>query len=331
MEHFHDHQPTHNWTSDQMAAHLRMDHGLDYRDGLLKGYLHLEHLKAHQGAALSTQPEEAPVPTEHTHHDDITTTHASWSYQQLARHLRDDHQEKVGYGAVKHDDLKAMHLGLHPEPDEKTQVKAVSTETDPHAEGKRIEAIDRIICTMAGIAFDSVWVLDESLSLRGVMRSTYGTQATRIWGALERGGLGFHEAIHQAVSQERALVEDMEEINNRLRGREAQLEAEVRGLQETLEETRDERQQALEAVMAAQGKAAELRSTLDAGRKALRTFIRALKLNPEYTEVPVHGIAQSLEDAVLGERVSTEQESPLKEASIRDLLTELLARIPEED
>lgn len=132
---------------------------------------------------------------------------------------------------------------------EKTQVSDVSTDTDPHAEGKRIMAIDRIICTMAGISFDTVWALDESISLRGVMRATYGTQATRVHTALGLGGQGFHEVIDQAVAQERALVEDMEETNNRLRGREAALEAEVRGLQDTLEEVRDERDRAQQALL----------------------------------------------------------------------------------
>lgn len=251
---------------------------------------------------------------------------------------------------------------------EKSQVKAVSTDPSPAKDqdaGRRQIEVDRIICTMAGISFDTVWVLDESLSLRGAMRSAYGQQAQRVWAALERGGLGFHEAIDQAVSQERALVMDMEETNNGLRrelARAIEERDEARGevttarrLQLAAENDRDRTTESLareheraERLMAERdrlsGQLAESRRALAEGRSALRTFIRNFRQEDWSWSLAVHGttwalarpekIAQSLEEAVLGERVSTSvpvgidcTEAHLGLATTGELLEEITARI----
>lgn len=87
-------------------------------------------------------------------------------------------------------------------------------------DGERQILIDRLICAMAGISFDSVWVRDESLSLRGAMRATYGQQAGRLMAWLERGGamaLPAYASLGEDLEKERALVVDMENTNNQLR------------------------------------------------------------------------------------------------------------------
>lgn len=61
-------------------------------------------------------------------------------------------------------------------------------EEDVKAQGQHQIMVDRVICAMTGVHFDT-WVLDENLNLRGALRGTHGKLAEGVLYNLERGGL----------------------------------------------------------------------------------------------------------------------------------------------
>lgn len=161
-------------------------------------------------------------------------------------------------------------------------------------EGERRILEDRIICAMTGLDFDGTWARDDSLSLRGALRTTYAATADRLVTWLEHGGalhLAPVASLETDLEQEKATVEqltqhlanyeekqrDLEETNNTLReqlavtgrqltevtGERDLLRTDKARLKTDLEDMADERNHALEAVMGAQSKAADLRSQLE--------------------------------------------------------------------
>jgi hypothetical protein len=142
--------------------------------------------------------------------------------------------------------------------------------------------VDRIIAAMAGLDFDNGWASDGGIGLTGrqLLRDMYGEAAKRLLGWLERGGamvLPQYASLGEDLDRERALVEDLEQVNNTLRqqlattGRQLEevtaerdlLRTDKARLKTELEDVSDERNHALEAVMGAQSKAAGLREELE--------------------------------------------------------------------
>lgn len=230
-------------------------------------------------------------------------------------------------------------------------------------EGERQILEDRLICVMAGIDFDLEWAADSGIgsSGRGVFRRQYGNAAKELLTWLEHGG-ALHlppvASLATDLEREQGLVEDLEAANNTLReqlattGRQLEeatgerdlLRQDKARLKDDLEAVSEERNNALEAVMGAQSKAADLRQQLEeaqgdarhlnqltsrvqgervqADRRAYETqkqLDRVRQLLTARTEALANG------QAALGELISTLEREGWESSSVLQSLKAILA------
>lgn len=297
-----------------VAYHLYGSHDLP-QDAIDTREVYSQHAGLHQ----PTNVKEQPVPTIHEHDAEIPRS------PELYRHLSEKHGISLGSGDELRDDPVDIHRKAHGEP--------------ITLDGERQILIDRIICVMTGIAFDSVWVRDESLSLRGVMRSTHGTQAGRLLAWVDRGGVLEIPKIRELardLEREQSLVHDLEETNNGLRQQLESAQSQLRGAEDTLEEVRGELDQRVrerddarrhaEAIFEEMG---ELRQQQDEGRAQLRALVSELERDGWNASSVFQRLLSILGESVstTGEPIKVQDQPSLGLATTRQLLEEITTRI----
>jgi len=330
----------HRWDATRMARHLKDVHGFVAPMSWDVGRMHLHHLEDHQGPGPVQQAEEAFMSTEHEH-DDLTTVHAAWSHTMLAQHLRDEHGGDVpAVNANDHDGLKTWHLRAHG--------ALVSTEPEqpkPEPESPRV-TVDRVICALAGIDFDSEWVPDNGLGsrARGHFRDVYGRQANQLLVWLDRGGVARLPATaHLVASEDRAyarvreieaeleqartqvaefqlmredrdqLLKRAGELSRQLEEQAAALRGEFERAEEALRQQRDEARQEVTAACRLQLEAQEELAELKLRAEGLETEL-------ENERGIVHDL-EAVNNGVRRQRDELAQQHARQQATIQFLMT----------
>jgi hypothetical protein len=128
----------------------------------------------------------------HVHGDDVS----SWPAGRMSEHLRTEHRFRAPmfWSAGR---LHTEHLKSHMAAEETAvptspnqSIPTVQSLADPRVnqEDPQVRK-DRIICALAGIDFESIFVRDKSPSLRGALRTAYDSPARHLLYALEQGTL----------------------------------------------------------------------------------------------------------------------------------------------
>src|SRR3954467_5049023 len=158
---------------------------------------------------IFTTAEEAPM-AQTTPHEHTAAEHRGGP--ELAQHLGKIH----GYHSSNDlEDFGVTHRRLHAE--QRTTLREQDPEWDARQqesvrqdEDRRV-TVDRIICTLAGLDFDSDWAADSGIgpNARGAVRKVYVEQAEKLLTWLERGGamaLPGYASIGTDLEREQALV-----------------------------------------------------------------------------------------------------------------------------
>jgi hypothetical protein len=128
----------------------------------------------------------------HVHGDDVS----SWSAGQMLEHLRTEHRFRApmfwNAGRLHTEHLKfhmtARETAVPANPNQSIPTVQSLAEPRVNQENPQVRK-DRIICALAGIDFESIFVRDASSNLRGALRTAYDSPARHLLYALDRGEL----------------------------------------------------------------------------------------------------------------------------------------------
>lgn len=305
-----------HWGWGQVIRHLKNAHGVSIPMSWTVGQAHDAHLKAHvQGnlaqldrecqayygvgdgtAAICRRPDghpeisedgighsPQPIPIQTKKEQPVPDTD---DLETLARHLwmeAEDKRVPSGWDDLGQETRDYWRQQAQIKADKERQREigyaAAGAERTERDKDQRI-LTDRLISAMAGLDFESQWAHDGGIgpSARGLLREQHGRGAERLLKWLLRGG-----ALH--LEPVVSLASDLERA------------------QEGLAEAREERDRALEAVMAAQTKAAELRQELNhAGgeREALRESMNSARVERDLLRLDKARLKAELEQMVTG-------------------------------
>jgi hypothetical protein len=254
VEAFHDHVSV---TDSFVRLHLMRQHGLVAGDEENAYGVHAAAHRAAEESAHDRLVREGKVTEDTVTLDDIEdraqayyeavedTGQADWD--DVDQETRDYYRDLVRQKLAEYTEL----------------VSKVTAEKQP--ENPQVHE-DRIICALAGVDFDGVFVRDESQSMRGALRRAYGGQARNLLRVIDRGGLPdlivpgavFQEIVHERAEQGRRIAD----------------------LTDERDDARDERDRAQERLMEKLTEAGQLREQLSMTQTAstnLQQQVRALQ------------------------------------------------------
>jgi hypothetical protein len=323
-----------HWGWGRIIAHLHDDHGIDVPMAWTVGQAHEAHLKAHQSEASEETPMTQTEPVDIApagalealaralYVKDADGPQPDWD--DLGQETRDRYRDRARINlAAKRDSANAKVIAAE---------RAVDVARQEGSGTYRIK-LDRIVCALAGIDFDQVWVQDDSLSLRGAVRSVYDPQAAKLLRWLEHGGamsLPGYASLGtdlESVTRERddlrdklrSLTEDRDQLAERL----DMTQTASTNLQKQLHKLKQGNERNIGSIDALETRLADTEAerdrlrdflnrrtqALDEGRDKLREIITDLKKMDPRDDIQVGPVVEWLE-SVLCERASTAESEP---------------------
>lgn len=234
-----------------VLAHLEKSHGIEVDNP--RQDIYRIHATAHPMKAEAPEKKVEAL-AQRLYEKDSPDNRPTWD--EVGQETRDHYRDRARTNlAAQADAENARKI-----------VRARVNQPEPGSEGERQILVDRIICAMVEMDFDGTWVRDDSLSMRGAMRRTYGGAAANVLHWLERGGamvIPGYDTLGKELEEARGALQQTTEERDSIAELYRTAVREVTELKTDLEESQRQRQGLFEEM-------GELRQQLERAQEAGR-------------------------------------------------------------